>query len=73
MQSNFTSIFKPICSYLIIVFLLSGVSANAQKVIQKTPAKQRVEWFNQHEQMVQHSLFKNLPWQFAGPTNISGE
>ena len=72
MQRNFTIIFKRISCYLFFVFLLSGFSVNAQKVIQKTPAKQRVEWFNQHEQMVQHSIFKNLPWQFAGPTNISG-
>jgi hypothetical protein len=56
MQRNFTSIFKKVCSYLLIAFLCSGFLANAQKVIEKTPAKQRVEWFNKHEQMVKHSI-----------------
>ena len=72
MQQNSIRFFKTVCSYLLIVFLLSGITASAQKVVQKTPAKQRMEWFNQHEQMVQHSIFKNLSWQFVGPSNISG-
>ena len=39
---------------------------------QQTPAEQRHAWFAEHEQMREASPFGNLPWQFLGPTNISG-
>lgn len=32
----------------------------------------RLKWFAQHEAMMETSLFKNVPWQFLGPLNISG-
>ena len=54
------------------LFMVIGISANAQKVIQKTSAKQRIEWYNNHVELKENSVFKNLPWQFIGPTNISG-
>lgn len=59
-------------SIIISFFMIIGISANAQKVIQKTPAKQRVEWYNNHVELKENSVFKNLPWQFIGPTNVSG-
>lgn len=37
-----------------------------------TPPKQRMQWYEQHVAMQDQSLFKNLSWQFLGPTNISG-
>ncbi|MFQ5570445.1 MAG: WD40/YVTN/BNR-like repeat-containing protein, partial [Rhodothermales bacterium] len=39
---------------------------------QQTPPEQRLQWYEQHEAMKEQSLFKNLEWQFLGPTNISG-
>jgi len=37
-----------------------------------TPPELRVAWYDQHVRMKEASLFKNLRWQFLGPTNISG-
>jgi len=38
----------------------------------QTEPAQRLKWYQQHVDMKEKSLFKNLPWQFIGPTNISG-
>ena len=55
---------------LILLFLSNpGVSQN---VIENTPAAQRMRWYEDHMAMKSQSLFKNLPWQFVGPTNVSG-
>jgi photosystem II stability/assembly factor-like uncharacterized protein len=59
-------------SLFLLLFIVGGFYANAQKVIEKTPAEQRVQWFNEYVEMNKNSMFKNLPWQFVGPTNISG-
>jgi photosystem II stability/assembly factor-like uncharacterized protein len=32
----------------------------------------RLKWFEQHQAMAQASPFKQMTWQFLGPTNISG-
>jgi len=32
----------------------------------------RWQWYDQHVMLKEQSLFANLPWQFLGPTNISG-
>ncbi|MBN2433034.1 MAG: hypothetical protein JXQ27_16300 [Acidobacteria bacterium] len=32
----------------------------------------RWQWYDQHVTLKQQSIFGNLPWQFLGPTNISG-
>jgi photosystem II stability/assembly factor-like uncharacterized protein len=37
-----------------------------------TPPALRMQWYEQHVAMKEQSLFKNLGWQFLGPTNISG-
>jgi photosystem II stability/assembly factor-like uncharacterized protein len=39
---------------------------------QQTSAEDRHAWYAAHEQMRAASPFRNLPWQFLGPTNISG-
>jgi len=59
-------------SFLLSLFIVIGTSGNAQKIIEKTPAKQRVQWYKQHVEIKENSIFKNLPWQFVGPTNVSG-
>ncbi|WP_167618949.1 VPS10 domain-containing protein [Maribellus sediminis] len=59
--------------YTILIFLLIGLgSATAQKVIEKTPAKERQKWYNEFLELKENSIYKQVPWQFAGPTNISG-
>ena len=44
----------------------------AKKRIHSTPPEQRLHWYDQHVEMIARSPFRNLPWQFVGPTNISG-
>ena len=59
--------------YSILICLLIGLgSATAQKVIEKTPAKERQKWYNEFLELKENSIYKQVPWQFAGPTNISG-
>ncbi|MCF6356831.1 MAG: hypothetical protein L3J54_03410, partial [Draconibacterium sp.] len=59
-------------SLLVSIIIVFTTSVNAQKVIEKTPAEKRVQWYNNHVELKENSIFKNLPWQFVGPTNISG-
>ncbi len=65
---------KQICSFFfILVFVIACSFASfSQQIIQKTSAKQRVEWYKKHVELTENSVFKNLPWQFVGPTNVSG-
>ena len=51
--------------------LLAVVGATPTQAQQTDPV-QRLQWYEGHEAMKGQSLFKNLPWQFLGPTNISG-
>lgn len=44
----------------------------AQDSGRQTPPDQRLEWYQNHVAMEDQSLFKNLRWQFLGPTNTSG-
>ncbi len=37
-----------------------------------TAAPNRLAWYDQHVAMKESSKFKDLKWQFIGPTNISG-
>lgn len=39
---------------------------------QVTDPQQRLQMYQAHAAMEESSLFKNHPWQFVGPTNISG-
>jgi photosystem II stability/assembly factor-like uncharacterized protein len=55
-----------------LLAVLSFQNVKAQYIIQKTSEKQRLEWYNQYLELKKNSIFKNLNWQFAGPTNISG-
>ncbi len=57
---------------VIITVFLSGGYTFAQKRIHSTDPEKRIEWYIQHLSMEKTSLFKNLEWQFIGPTNVSG-
>lgn len=58
---------------LVAVFSFALIfKVNSQVVIEKTPAKQRVEWYKTFLELKENSPYKNLSWQFVGPTNISG-
>ncbi len=44
----------------------------SQSATAVTNPKERLARYAKHTEMVQRSPFKNRPWQFLGPTNISG-
>jgi photosystem II stability/assembly factor-like uncharacterized protein len=48
------------------------VNSFAAKKKKPVAAEQRLIFYEQHVAMKETSLFKNLSWQFLGPTNISG-
>ena len=56
---------------LFAVLLLASCPLSAQKNDMTDPDL-RLNWYNQHLALTDQSLFKNLNWQFLGPTNISG-
>lgn len=59
---------------LLITFSLAALNfaSYSQNIIEKTPAKLRVQWYENHVELKANSVFKNLNWQFIGPTNVSG-
>lgn len=56
---------------VISMILLISLSA-AVKNPGYTNPELRLKWYQDHTAMKERSLFKNLPWQFLGPLNISG-
>ncbi|MCH7684561.1 MAG: hypothetical protein IIB35_12745 [Gemmatimonadetes bacterium] len=59
------------CNAVTVLVLLAVVVATPIEAQQTDPV-QRLQWYESHLAMKGQSLFKNLPWQFLGPTNISG-
>ena len=56
---------------VIITPLFMGLPAVAQKK-PVTDGRVRLQLFDEHQRMKESSPFKDLAWQFLGPTNISG-
>jgi photosystem II stability/assembly factor-like uncharacterized protein len=66
-------------SVIMILFLAAffvntntNAAGEAEELIRSTRPEQRLEWYQEHVAMKEHSMFKHLPWQFLGPTNVSG-
>lgn len=57
---------------LCALFLCTAVVGYTQDYTDQTPPELREQWYAKHVEMKEQSLFKNLNWQFIGPTNISG-
>ncbi len=58
---------------LVLVMLFSLFSSvQAQKIVQNTDPQKRLDWYSQHAGMKESSSFKEMDWQFLGPTNVSG-
>jgi len=58
---------------LVFLSLLSlPALSEAQQRIHSTDPELRLEMYEAHVAMAEASPFKNHPWQFVGPTNISG-
>ncbi len=57
---------------LISSMILSGSALNAQQKSPILSGKEKLQMYQGHEEMRESSTFKDLHWQFIGPTNISG-
>ena len=59
---------------MFLLILLSGFFQLSipQTAIKSTSPQERMKMYDKHVEMKENSLFKNLDWQFIGPTNISG-
>lgn len=58
--------------FLISLAALLSAPAYAQDSGTQTSPKDWHQWYDDHVAMQEQSLFKNLSWQFLGPTNTSG-
>ncbi|MCP5103136.1 MAG: hypothetical protein GY950_07150, partial [bacterium] len=56
--------FKLIIIFLSVLFLTG--------VLNCTDPALRLKWYQKHVDMKETSMFKNVPWQFLGPVNVSG-
>jgi len=65
---------RPVLSLVLTLALLFGAGGPlaAQEESDQTPASERLVWYADHMANANMSRFRNLPWQFVGPTNISG-
>ena len=57
---------------LVSIMILSGFGLNAQVKSPIESGKEKLQMYQSHEEMRESSTFKDLHWQFIGPTNISG-
>ena len=76
MPSSFTKVPVKILTASLVVlaaaFVVSADPAKPPKVVQSTSPELRFKGFAEYQAMVQASKFKDLKWQFLGPTNVSG-
>lgn len=70
MHLSYSKKYAVLISVLLLLFLSPALEA--AKVVKNTPPEQRLEWYRKHVDMKETSMFKNLPWQFLGPLNVSG-
>jgi photosystem II stability/assembly factor-like uncharacterized protein len=56
---------------LLALTFLAGAAAKPQRIINSDPAR-RLQGFDQQQEMKKNGPFKDLQWQFLGPTNVSG-
>jgi len=54
------------------LMLAAGGPLVAQEASEQTPSAERLTWYADHMANAGMSRFRNLPWQFVGPTNVSG-
>ena len=57
---------------LIGTMIFSGFELKAQHKSPILSGKEKLHMYQSHEEMRDSSTFKDLHWQFIGPTNISG-
>ncbi len=63
---------KVVVLFVIATMFLPGQMVQGQKKTPVTEGKDRLELFQKHLEMKATSSFKDMDWQFVGPTNVSG-
>jgi photosystem II stability/assembly factor-like uncharacterized protein len=63
---------KRLVKIFIICALFLTPVLEAGKIVKPTDPARRLNWYQEHVAMKDTSMFKNLPWQFLGPINVSG-
>ena len=58
-----------VCLFAMSLFFCVTTVVSAQDY---TSAADRMAWYQKHVEMKETSRFKDLKWQFLGPTNVSG-
>jgi photosystem II stability/assembly factor-like uncharacterized protein len=61
-----------VAAMLVLAALPFAQQAKKPKVLQSTNPELRLKGFEDYKAMQQASKFKDLKWQFIGPTNVSG-
>lgn len=64
--------FLILCMILFVLLSYVKMQARPQKKIESTDPALRLNWFKQHTDMKESSIFKGLKWRFIGPDVISG-
>ena len=64
--------FATLAALLVLAALPFAQQAKKPKILQSTDPKLRLEGFEAYKAMRAASPFKDLQWQFLGPTNVSG-
>ena len=62
----------PVLKLALGFIFVAAPLAFAQQKAPITDGAERLAKFAEHEAMKDASMFKSVPWQFIGPTNISG-
>jgi photosystem II stability/assembly factor-like uncharacterized protein len=68
-----TIVFLAVAALLVLAGLtIAQTKAAKPKVLQNTDPQLRLKGFEEYQAMKAASKFKDLKWQFLGPTNVSG-
>ena len=55
--------------FIPLFFCIQGVSQNSHEY---SSTNDRIKYYKDHLKLEKESVFKNMDWQFIGPTNVSG-
>ena len=69
---NWRQVLAVFLGLIFVCFPLFSRPPKKQARIESTPPEVRLQGFAQHLEMKENSPFKDLKWQFLGPTNVSG-
>jgi len=69
--SRFRPVFLALVLFSLALMIFPQQAKKPQRIMNTDP-ELRLKWYDQHVEMKNNSKFKDLRWQFLGPTNVSG-